>query len=143
MSLLIREIHISEINIQRLAVIEFLPALILADTVKSGENPLRSRNRRLQLAVDLRQFIDRPAELSGIDDKCGNHTHGNQTVYSKNTAAGGNNHETYIADAVHHRSHNSAENLGSDPGGGKFIGNLFKLLNADPLPAECGHSTET
>ena len=55
-------------------------ALILRLLLKDGEHPLRAGNGGLDLPIELRELVNRPAELLGIDDEGGDNADGDHPL---------------------------------------------------------------
>ncbi len=62
---------------------QIFPAHILICLIHHNKYTLCTGNSGLQLPINLRDFINWPAELLGIDNKRRNNTYGNQPVYRK------------------------------------------------------------
>ena len=114
MARLIREVHILEAHGGVPAVIQGLAFHIFALLVQYGKHAFRACDGRLELAIDLRDLVDRAAELLGIDDERGDHAHGNQPVNREITSEGCDDDKSHVADAIHDRSHDATEDVRPD-----------------------------
>ena len=104
-----------------------LAALIFALRVQDGENALRTGHGGLNLAVELSKLIDRAAELLGINDEGGDHTHRDHPPQGKPGTEGRHDHKGEVVDHVHQRPHGVSDHVGGDAGFGELVAGLGKI----------------
>ena len=125
----IAEIHMLELDDALVNGQYAVAALILALSVKDGEDALRAGDGGLNLTVELSKLVDGAAELLGVDDKGRDHTHRDHPPEGKPRAEGRDDHEGEVVDHVHQRPHGVADHIGNDAGFGQRIAGLSKVAD--------------
>ena len=123
------EVHVLEFDDAFCGVHVHLAALVLGGGVHDLEDALGAGHRRLDLSVQLRQFVDRAGELLGVDDEGGDDADGDVALDDLPAAEDGDHDEGDVVEHIHDRPHRAREDLGEDAGAGEFIGRPVEVID--------------
>ena len=115
------------------------PAHVFLRSIEDLEDPLRSRYGRLDLPVELGQFIDRPRELLRVDDESGDDTHSDGPLDDEVAAEHRHDHEGNVVQHIHHRAHGTRDDLCDDPGLRQLVRGFVKIFDRLLLLIVGGH----
>ena len=122
----IRKVYVAEADLAPGMLHIEAAAAVFRGMIHQFKDALRACNGSLHRTVQLRDLVDGAGKLLGIDDKCRNDTHRDQTLQGKIAAECRHDDEADVGDAIHNGAHTAAQDLSTNADLSQFIGGFVK-----------------